>query len=156
MTPQKTFPDSTTRSRFDLGQMAENGLKRGYTTGSCATAAVKAALLKLVCNESPTEVDVTLPDGAQYLTVPIDGIRDDDDGAVRADVIKDAGDDPDQTHRARIFARVKRNRVWRNRISARRGSRHRDGTRHANRHRVAGDQSRSATHDDPRRARSPE
>jgi cobalt-precorrin-5B (C1)-methyltransferase len=28
---------------------------------------------------------------------------------VRADVIKDAGDDPDQTHRARIFARVQRN-----------------------------------------------
>ena len=57
MTPQETFPDSTTRSRFDLGQMAANGLKRGYTTGSCATAAVKAALLKLVCNESPTEVE---------------------------------------------------------------------------------------------------
>ena len=111
MMPQKTSPDSTTRSRFDLGQMAANGLKRGYTTGSCATAAVKAALLKLVCNESPTEVNVTLPDGAQYLTIPIDCIRDEDDGAVRADVIKDAGDDPDQTHRARIFARVKRNRT---------------------------------------------
>ncbi len=99
------------RSRFDLGQTAANGLKRGFTTGSCATAAVKAALLKLICNELPTEVNVTLPDGARYLTIPIDGIRSDDDGAVRADVIKDAGDDPDQTHRARIFARVKRNRT---------------------------------------------
>jgi len=106
---QETSGDSAARSRFDLGELAANGLKRGCTTGSCATAAVKAALLKLVCNESPNEVNVTLPDGAQYLTIPIDCIRDEDGGAVRADVIKDAGDDPDQTHRARIFARVKRN-----------------------------------------------
>jgi cobalt-precorrin-5B (C1)-methyltransferase len=111
MMAQETSIDSATRSRFDLGQMAANGLKRGYTTGSCATGAVKAALLKLVCNESPNEVNVALPDGAQYLTIPIDRIRDEDDGTVRADVIKDAGDDPDQTHRARIFARVKRNRT---------------------------------------------
>jgi cobalt-precorrin-5B (C1)-methyltransferase len=111
MMAQEASTDSASRSRFDLGQLAANGLKRGYTTGSCATAAVKAALLKLVCNESPNEVNVTLPDGAQYLTIPIDCIRDEDDGTMRADVIKDAGDDPDQTHRARIFARVKRNRT---------------------------------------------
>ena len=98
-----------TASRFDLQQLAENGLKRGFTTGTSATAAVKAALLKLVCNETPDEVNVSLPDGAQYLTIPIDRISIEDNGAVRADVIKDAGDDPDQTHRARIFARVKRN-----------------------------------------------
>jgi cobalt-precorrin-5B (C1)-methyltransferase len=109
MMSQGKATNSVTRSCFDLGQLAANGLKRGYTTGSCATAAVKAALLKLVCNESPNEVNVTLPDGAQYLTIPIDCIRDEGDGTVRADVIKDAGDDPDQTHRARIFARVKRN-----------------------------------------------
>ena len=111
MISQGTSTGSATRSRFDLRESAANGLKRGYTTGSCATAAVKAALLELVCNESPNEVNVTLPDGAQYLTIPIDCIRDEDDGMVRADVIKDAGDDPDQTHRARIFARVKRNRT---------------------------------------------
>jgi cobalt-precorrin-5B (C1)-methyltransferase len=99
--------------RFDLQQRAENGLKRGYTTGTCATAAVKAALLKLVCNEAPPEVNVTLPDRLQYLTVPIDRISDEADGAVRADVIKDAGDDPDQTHRARIFVRVRRNQEGR-------------------------------------------
>jgi len=99
--------------RFDLQQRAENGLKRGYTTGTCATAAVKAALLKLVCNEAPPEVNVTLPDRLQYLTVPIDRISDEADGAVRADVVKDAGDDPDQTHRARIFVRVRRNQEGR-------------------------------------------
>lgn len=99
--------------RFDLQQPAENGLKRGYTTGTCATAAVKAALLKLVCNEAPSEVNVTLPDSLQYLTVPIDRILEEPGGAVRVDVIKDAGDDPDQTHRARIFVRVRRNQEGR-------------------------------------------
>jgi cobalt-precorrin-5B (C1)-methyltransferase len=111
MMSQETSFESATRSCFDLGQLAANGLKRGYTTGSCATAAVKAALLKLVCDESPNEVNVTLPDGAQYLTVSINCICNEDYSTVRADVIKDAGDDPDQTHRARIFARVKRNRT---------------------------------------------
>ncbi|MBV8416097.1 MAG: cobalt-precorrin-5B (C(1))-methyltransferase, partial [Verrucomicrobia bacterium] len=98
---------------FDLQQRAENGLKRGYTTGTCATAAVKAALLKLVCNEAPPEVNVTLPDSLQYLTIPIDRISEEAGGAVRVDVIKDAGDDPDQTHRARIFVRVSRNQEGR-------------------------------------------
>jgi cobalt-precorrin-5B (C1)-methyltransferase len=98
-----------TISRFDLRQLAENGLKRGFTTGTCATAAVKAALLKLVCNETVDEVNVSLPDGARYVTILIDRICIEENGAVRADVIKDAGDDPDQTHRARIFARVQRN-----------------------------------------------
>lgn len=96
-------------SQFDLRQPAENGLKRGYTTGTCATAAVKAALLKLLCNEAPDEVHVSLPEGGKYLAVPIDRICPEENGAVRAEVIKDGGDDPDQTHRARIFAEVSRN-----------------------------------------------
>ena len=99
--------------RFNLAELAENGLKRGFTTGACATAAVKAALLKLLCNENPSEVDILLPGGSQRLTVPIEQMDVENDGAVRAVVTKDAGDDPDQTHRARIFARVTRNRTGR-------------------------------------------
>lgn len=102
-------PKKIPASLFDLRQLAENGLRRGYTTGTCATAAVKAALLNLVCNETPEEVNVTLPDCIHYLTIPIDRISKQSDGSVRADTIKDAGDDPDQTHRARVFARVRRN-----------------------------------------------
>ena len=109
MTPQAPSPDPAARLRFDLAQLAANGLKRGYTTGSCATAAVKAALLNLLCNESPETVQVSLPDSAHYLVIPIDRIGSVEEGAARADVIKDGGDDPDQTHRARIFARVRRN-----------------------------------------------
>src|SRR5262249_42175973 len=99
--------------RFDLAEPAENGLKRGFTTGSCATAAVKAAVLRLLCNENPSEVDVFLPGGLHRLTVPIAGITVEEDGSARAVVIKDAGDDPDQTHRARIFAKITRNRTGR-------------------------------------------
>ena len=94
---------------FDLAKLAENGLKRGFTTGTCATAAVKAALLKLLCDQNPSEVNILLPGGSSFLTVPIAQMAVEKDGAVRAVVIKDAGDDPDQTHRARIFARVTRN-----------------------------------------------
>jgi cobalt-precorrin-5B (C1)-methyltransferase len=95
--------------RFDLGALTDAGLRRGYTTGSCATAAVKAALLALVCNEYPEEVNVSLPDGLHFLTIPIDRIRREPDDTACAEVIKDGGDDPDQTHRARISARVRRN-----------------------------------------------
>src|SRR6202022_2322587 len=99
---------SSSLTLFDLAEPAENGLKRGFTTGTCATAAVKGALMKMLWNRNPSEVDVLLPGGIRRLMVPIDRIVVEEDGAVRAEVIKDAGDDPDQTHRARIFARVTR------------------------------------------------
>jgi len=94
---------------LDLTERAENGLRRGFTTGTCAAAATKAALLRLLCNELPEQVNVSLPGSDHFLAVEIDRIASEPDGAMRADVIKDAGDDPDQTHRARIFARVRPN-----------------------------------------------
>ncbi|MBV9391307.1 MAG: cobalamin biosynthesis protein CbiD [Verrucomicrobia bacterium] len=96
---------------IDLSRLAENGLRRGYTTGACATAAVKAGLLRLLCGENPSSVQISLPGGQHYLTVDIDRIESETVDCARAEVIKDAGDDPDQTHRARIFARVSRNRL---------------------------------------------
>lgn len=97
--------------RFDLSVLTDAGLRRGYTTGSCATAAVKAALLALLCNECPEEVNVTLPNGLHFLRIPIHQVRRELDSGAYAEVIKDAGDDPDQTHRATIFARVQRNNL---------------------------------------------
>jgi cobalt-precorrin-5B (C1)-methyltransferase len=94
---------------YDLGALTDAGLRRGYTTGSCATAAVKAALLALLCNEYPEHVNVSLPDGLHFLTVPISQVRRESGDIAFAEVIKDGGDDPDQTHRAKIFARVRRN-----------------------------------------------
>lgn len=107
MNSASIVPDS--RQPFDLSQLAANGLKRGYTTGTCATAAVKAALLLLLCNENPDEVHVSLPDGTHFITVPIDSLKMDGDSVAVASVIKNGGDDPDQTHGARIFARAYKN-----------------------------------------------
>jgi cobalt-precorrin-5B (C1)-methyltransferase len=94
---------------FPLEERAANGLRRGYTTGTCATAAVKSALLHLLCRENPATVNVSLADGQYFLPVPIDCMNEVAPGVVRVDVIKEAGDDPDQTHRARIWAEVCRN-----------------------------------------------
>lgn len=94
---------------FDLDVLAPNGLRRGRTTGSCATAAVKAALCMLLHGERCEYMHVTLPDGAHYLVVPIQDVRRLDADTVRAAVLKDGGDDPDNTHGATIFADVCRN-----------------------------------------------
>lgn len=90
---------------YDLSSLAANGLKRGRTTGSCAAAAVKAAMLLIYDGESASAVAVTLPDLEHFLPVPVERVLPLDGGA-RAEVIKFAGDDPDQTDGATIFAEV--------------------------------------------------
>lgn len=94
------------RRPFDLAALAPNGLRRGRTTGSCATAAVKAALLLLLRGEVVDEVEVSLPDPDYYLVIPVAHVERLADGSVRADVKKYAGDDPDNTDGATIFAKV--------------------------------------------------
>jgi cobalt-precorrin-5B (C1)-methyltransferase len=94
---------------FDMTAPADNGLRRGRTTGTCATAAVKAALLLLHSGERNSFVQVALPGGEFCMTVPVKELKTVDDGSVRADVVKDAGDDPDQTDKATIFAIVRPN-----------------------------------------------
>ena len=106
---------------FDLGAPAPNGLRRGRTTGSCATAAVKAALCLLLRGEHCARVSVSLPDGAHYLIVPIQESRWLDHHTVRVEVVKDGGDDPDNTHGATIFAEVRRNDEGKIRFFAGRG-----------------------------------
>ena len=97
------------RLALDLTVLAENGLRRGRTTGTCATAAVKAALLLMLRQEKVGEVSVSLPDSRYFLRVPVREVRRLADGAVRAEVVKDAGDDPDCTDRAVIFVSVRIN-----------------------------------------------
>jgi cobalt-precorrin-5B (C1)-methyltransferase len=93
---------------FDLSTLAENGLRRGFTTGTSAAAATKAALTLMLTGNLPGLVNVTLPDGLHFLPVPISPVEQ-SPGWAAASVIKDGGDDPDQTHRARIVARVRPN-----------------------------------------------
>jgi cobalt-precorrin-5B (C1)-methyltransferase len=99
----------TELKEFDLSVLAPNGLRRGRTTGSCATAAVKAALYLLLHGERLAQVQITLPDGIHYLNVPVRDSRKLNEYTVRAEVLKDGGDDPDNTHGATIFAEVRRN-----------------------------------------------
>ena len=95
-------------NRIDLGRCAANGLRRGMTTGTCATAAVKSAAIGLLTGRCPSEVEVMLPEGHGVLPVTIQSATVDGEEA-EAIVQKDAGDDPDQTHRAHIGARVRLN-----------------------------------------------
>jgi cobalt-precorrin-5B (C1)-methyltransferase len=106
--PAATDPELQ-RAEFDLCLPAANGLRRGRTTGSCATAAVIAALGLLLRDEQRQKVEVALPDGRHYLVAPIQAVRRLDAVTVRAEVLKDGGDDPDNTHGATIFAEVRRN-----------------------------------------------
>lgn len=79
-------------------------LHHGYTTGACATAAAKAALVALLTHRQQTESAICLPSG-EIITLPVAGTRWDETGAI-CSVIKDAGDDPDVTNGSRIVAHV--------------------------------------------------
>ncbi len=81
------------------------GLRTGYTTGACATAATKAALLVLTTRAAPDRVTIRLPVGEDATFTPHRCERLSDHQAL-ASVIKDAGDDPDVTHGAEIRAKV--------------------------------------------------
>lgn len=79
-------------------------LRRGWTTGACATAATKAALLRLWGGEWVSTVQITLPRG-ETPTFTVESYSE-GDGWTEVGIIKDAGDDPDVTHGALILARV--------------------------------------------------
>lgn len=81
-----------------------SGLRTGFTTGTAAAAAAKAAALLLVGQVPAREVEVPLPAGGRLL-VPVAHCQHTEDGAF-AVVVKDAGDDPDVTHGARIHAQL--------------------------------------------------
>jgi len=80
-------------------------LRRGWTTGACATAAAKAAYTALLTGDFPDPVEVTLPRGERVSFALAVARRDAD--AATAGVVKDAGDDPDVTHGALVVATVR-------------------------------------------------
>jgi cobalt-precorrin-5B (C1)-methyltransferase len=82
------------------------GRRQGFTTGTAAAAAAKAACLVLCGDSIPEVVPIHLPIG-RTLEIPINTIARENDSA-RCGVVKDAGDDPDVTHGAEIFAEVRR------------------------------------------------
>jgi len=80
-------------------------LKRGWTTGACATAATKAACLALKTGAFPDPVEIVLPGGQSVAFALAQSER--GDGWAMAGIVKDAGDDPDVTHGALVMSTVR-------------------------------------------------
>ena len=80
-------------------------LRRGWTTGACATAAAKAAFTALLTGEFPDPIEIALPSGqAVAFALASQGKE---GSSATAGVIKDAGDDPDVTHGALVLATLR-------------------------------------------------
>lgn len=80
-------------------------LRSGYTTGACATAASKAALLGLLGRDIPSLIPIRFPNG-ETLSLPVVDVQWGEE-SVSAIVVKDAGDDPDVTHGHRIVSTIR-------------------------------------------------
>ena len=93
-------------------------LRRGYTTGSCAAAAAKAAAIMLLGGEKLEAVTLITPSGIELTLDVVDISIDKLSGAndvknsravgVSCGIVKDGGDDPDVTSGITIYARVER------------------------------------------------
>ena len=81
-------------------------LRLGYTTGSCAAAAAKAAAFMLLSGCRMEQVTLLTPKGIR-LELPVQGITMESD-AVSCAIEKDSGDDPDVTRGTLVFAEVSR------------------------------------------------
>lgn len=79
-------------------------LNIGFTTGSCATAASKAAIIALLTGERRERISFRIPDG-EIMEMAVESVDISGESAT-ACVVKDAGDDPDVTDKSRIVVRV--------------------------------------------------
>jgi len=80
-------------------------LRTGFTTGTAAAAATKGALRLLLEGKKPGRVKIRLLNGDD-INISIQRCRLEDGQKAVCTVVKDAGDDPDVTHKAEIGARV--------------------------------------------------
>ena len=83
-----------------MESLNRNGLREGYTTGTCAAAAAKAAAQWLVCGAAPEFVGIETPSG-RALSLEVVRIEPGVCG-----IVKDSGDDPDATNGMTIQAKV--------------------------------------------------
>lgn len=81
-------------------------MRTGYTTGSCAAAAAKAALCMLLSGEVIQQVRLMTPKGVE-LDLEVEQIERRQHG-VRCAVRKDSGDDPDVTNGIYVYAEVRK------------------------------------------------
>ena len=85
---------------ISVEEVKKEKLRTGYTTGTSATAAAKAALLSIINQTKIENIDVKLPKGS-FIKIPIHLCQFDENRS-KCSVIKDGGDDPDVTHGAEI------------------------------------------------------
>src|SRR6266700_2125332 len=97
----RSNPHPSEETPSSPGRGNKRGMRTGYTTGACATAATRAALLALFDGQAPAAVTILLPVGVKA-TFAVHSCEHRTDGSVTASVIKDAGDDPDVTHGAEL------------------------------------------------------
>lgn len=101
----------TVTGKYGLRRAVENylpsfyPLHSGFTTGSCATVASKAALMALLGREIPRKIPFRLPDG-ELMSMQVDRAYAEGDCGV-AMVTKEAGDDPDITDGHLVVAKVR-------------------------------------------------
>ena len=88
----------------EMLEVPEGLLRHGYTTGACATACAKGALLSLIEQNAVDAVDIRIPAGETVHFALHDVVFSKEQAA--ASTIKDGGDDPDATHGATIIATV--------------------------------------------------
>ncbi|MFI7243173.1 cobalt-precorrin-5B (C(1))-methyltransferase [Streptomyces qinglanensis] len=89
-----------------VAQLKHTGLRPGWTTGACATAATTAAYTALLTGDFPDPVTITLPKGqTPAFALAYENLQ--PGAAATAAVVKDAGDDPDVTHGALVRATVR-------------------------------------------------
>ncbi|NVJ92040.1 MAG: cobalt-precorrin-5B (C(1))-methyltransferase [Methylocystaceae bacterium] len=91
---------------FFMEEKDENEqLRKGWTTGACATAGARAAFHALMHGDFPDPVEIILPRG-QTPSFVLNRHGQEGDH-YWASIIKDAGDDPDITHGAEIIVHVR-------------------------------------------------
>ncbi|MDQ1702891.1 MAG: cobalt-precorrin-5B (C1)-methyltransferase [Frankiaceae bacterium] len=104
--PESAPPELREPDLPRTAKVKQRALRTGWTTGTCSTAAAKAALTALLTGEAPPTVEVELPSGKLVSFVVTRCVVDGD--SATAVVVKDAGDDPDVTHGAELTVTVTR------------------------------------------------
>lgn len=106
--PELCEPDLREPDLPRTAKVRPKALRTGWTTGTCASAAAKAATELLVTGRAPSTVQVALPSGRRvsFVVDRCEPVGEAPDEAAEAVVVKDAGDDPDVTHGARLTATV--------------------------------------------------
>jgi cobalt-precorrin-5B (C1)-methyltransferase len=100
------FHNNNSSEFSNVAKTDQKTLKAGFTTGTAAAAAAKGALMLLLSNRRPSHVQVILLTG-DTISIPVHTCNFAESGKkVACTVIKDAGDDPDVTHKAEIGAAV--------------------------------------------------